>query len=52
MNLSSTLLTTICKHIRQTITLEIVVMLYKFIDDWCKYFGSQEALEVYLKNNL
>lgn len=20
--------------------------LYQFIDDWCKYFGSQEALEV------
>ncbi|KAI4461984.1 integrator complex subunit 5 [Holotrichia oblita] len=44
-NLSSTLLSTICTNIYHTIPLEVILQLYNFIDDWCKYFGSSEALE-------
>lgn len=44
-NLSSTLLSSICTDIRRIISAEVVVQLYGFTDDWCKYFGSSEALE-------
>lgn len=33
------------------VTVEIVGRLYHFIEDWCKYFGTPEALEVRRKNN-
>ncbi|GJQ75867.1 putative integrator complex subunit 5 N-terminus [Trypoxylus dichotomus] len=49
-NLSSTLLSTICSNIYHTIPLEVILQLYNFTDDWCKYFGSPEALQDLLVN--
>lgn len=43
--LSSVLLSSICSDIRKTISADIIAQLYGFTDDWCKYFGSSEALE-------
>ncbi|KAJ8931709.1 hypothetical protein NQ314_015356 [Rhamnusium bicolor] len=43
--LSSTLLSSICTDTKNTLTVEIIGRLYHFIDDWCKYFGTPEALE-------
>lgn len=31
------------------VTVEVVGRLYHFIEDWCKYFGTPEALEVSMK---
>lgn len=28
------------------VTADIIMQLSNFTDDWCKYFGSSEALEV------
>lgn len=44
--LSSTLLSSICSDIRRIVSADVIIQLYGFTDDWCKYFGSSEALEV------
>lgn len=44
--LSSTLLSSICSDIRRIVSPDVVIQLYGFTDDWCKYFGSSEKLEV------
>ncbi|KAK5644511.1 hypothetical protein RI129_005811 [Pyrocoelia pectoralis] len=43
--LSSTILVAISKDIKKTLSLFVVAQLCRFIDDWCKYFGSPEALK-------
>lgn len=44
--LSSTLLSSICSDVRRIVSPDVIIQLYGFTDDWCKYFGSSEALEV------
>ncbi|KAJ8920161.1 hypothetical protein NQ315_011822 [Exocentrus adspersus] len=46
MYLSSTLLAAICTDTKDILNVEIIGRLYHFIEDWCKYFGTPEALEV------
>ncbi|XP_018328216.1 integrator complex subunit 5 isoform X2 [Agrilus planipennis] len=48
--LSPTLFSTICKDIKKTLTLDVIVELYNYTDDWCKYFGSSESLQTLLVN--
>ncbi|XP_057653331.1 integrator complex subunit 5 isoform X1 [Diorhabda carinulata] len=43
--LSSTLLSSICIDIRNFLTVDVIVRLYYFVENWCKYFGTPEALE-------
>ncbi|KAJ8941235.1 hypothetical protein NQ318_015667 [Aromia moschata] len=43
--LSSTLLSSICVDTKNTLKVEVIGRLYHFIEDWCKYFGTPEALE-------
>ncbi|XP_023310330.1 integrator complex subunit 5-like [Anoplophora glabripennis] len=45
MYLSSTLLSSICSDTKNILTVEVVGRLYHFIEDWCRYFGTPEALE-------
>ncbi|KAF2885662.1 hypothetical protein ILUMI_20513 [Ignelater luminosus] len=48
--LSPTLLVAMCKDIKSILTLDVVIKLNNFIDDWCKYFGSPEALQDFIVN--
>ncbi|KAK4875105.1 hypothetical protein RN001_011527 [Aquatica leii] len=48
--LSPTLLQAISKDIKETLPVTVIVQLCNFIDDWCKYFGSPEALKDFIVN--
>ncbi|XP_031350418.1 integrator complex subunit 5 isoform X1 [Photinus pyralis] len=48
--LSPTILVAISKDICETLTLSAVTQLCRFIDDWCKYFGSPDALKEIIIN--
>ncbi|CAH1156206.1 unnamed protein product [Phaedon cochleariae] len=43
--LSSTLLSAVCMSIKDTLTIEVIGRLYHYVEDWCRYFGTPEALE-------
>ncbi|KAG5897481.1 hypothetical protein JTB14_031106 [Gonioctena quinquepunctata] len=43
--LSSTLLSSICTDTKHILTVEVVTRLYYFVEYWCRYFGTPEALE-------
>lgn len=48
--LSPTLLTALSKSIKETLTINVIIQLYEFVSDWCKYFGSSEALQDFIVN--
>ncbi|KAL3269330.1 hypothetical protein HHI36_008402 [Cryptolaemus montrouzieri] len=41
--LSSTLLSSICSDLKEIITTDVIEKIYWFIEDWCRYFGSEES---------
>jgi integrator complex subunit 5 len=43
--LSSTLFSSICNDMKHILSVEVICKLYPFVEDWCKYFGSNEILE-------
>ncbi|XP_023025427.1 integrator complex subunit 5 omd [Leptinotarsa decemlineata] len=43
--LSSTLLSSICTDTKNILTVDVVTRLYHFVEHWCRYFGTPEALE-------
>ncbi|XP_045475302.1 integrator complex subunit 5 [Harmonia axyridis] len=43
--LSSTLLSSICKSLKDIINIEVIEKLTEFLEDWCKFFGTAETLE-------
>ncbi|CAH1979518.1 unnamed protein product [Acanthoscelides obtectus] len=45
IHLSPTLLRSVCSDTKNTLTPEVIAMLYYLLGDWIKYFGTPEALE-------
>ncbi|XP_072378563.1 integrator complex subunit 5 [Diabrotica undecimpunctata] len=45
IHLSSTLLSSICQDIKEFLTTDTITRLYHFVEDWCRYFGTPEALQ-------
>ncbi|KAK9890861.1 hypothetical protein WA026_012206 [Henosepilachna vigintioctopunctata] len=43
--LSCSLLSSICSNLKDIITVGTIEKMYWFIEEWCRYFGSEESIE-------